>query len=196
MNRSIWQKAAAFAVVMLLGSMGAAVAQQQVGSIYVEASDTEGAAMPGVTVTVTGYGAPRVHVTNANGQARFLSLDPGQYGLSAELEGFSTLEYPSVDVRIGRNTNLELTLSAAVEETITVTSESPLLDERKIQTGTTISSIELEKIPTETAECRECGAGFTRFLSPTKRRSRCGDCMIARRREQSNRSRGPGDGSL
>jgi hypothetical protein len=134
--------------MLLLGATGAVFAQQQVGNIYVEITDNAGAKLPGVTVTVEGYGAPRVQVTNANGQARFLSLDPGQYQMAAELSGFSTLEYPSVDVRIGRNTTLELEMSSAVEETITVTSESPLLDERKIQTGTTISSIELEKIPT------------------------------------------------
>ena len=41
-----------------------------------------------------------------------------------------------------------MTLTQAVEETITVTSESPLLDERKLQQGTTVSQVELEKIPT------------------------------------------------
>ena len=52
------------------------------------------------------------------------------------------------EVRVGRNTTLPLGLTPAVEETITVTSESPLLDERKLQQGTTVSQVELEKIPT------------------------------------------------
>jgi hypothetical protein len=99
-------------------------------------------------VTLSGYGAPRVQVTNAQGEVRFLNLDPGSYQLSSELDGFATVEYPNVGVRVGRNTSLEITMSAAVEETITVTSESPLLDERRISTGTTVSQIELEKIPT------------------------------------------------
>jgi len=53
-----------------------------------------------------------------------------------------------VVVSIGRNTTIEASLSPAVEETITVTSESPLLDERKISQGTSVTQVELEKIPT------------------------------------------------
>ena len=38
-------------------------------------------------------------------------------------------------------------MAASVEDVITVTSESPLLDERRISTSTTVSQAELEKIP-------------------------------------------------
>jgi hypothetical protein len=87
-------------------------------------------------------------VTNAQGQFRFLSLAPGSYSLKAELEGYSTIDYPNIVINVGRNTSIEITLSAAVEDVITVTAESPLLDERRISTGATVNSTELEKIPT------------------------------------------------
>jgi hypothetical protein len=148
MKRSAWQRFAALGFAVLLLGAGAALAQEDTGNVYVVATDTQGAALPGVTVTLEGFGAPRVQVTNAQGQVRFLGLDPGTWSLTAELEGFSTVEYPAIDVRIARNTNLEVTLSEAVEEVITVTSESPLLDERKLSAGTSISQVELEKIPT------------------------------------------------
>ena len=51
-------------------------------------------------------------------------------------------------INIGRNTSIEVKLSPAVEDVITVTAESPLLDERRISTGATVSQTELEKIPT------------------------------------------------
>ena len=51
-------------------------------------------------------------------------------------------------INIGRNTTIEVKLSPAVEDVITVTAESPLLDERRISTGATVSQTELEKIPT------------------------------------------------
>ena len=149
-RRSNWQgalAAAAVAVVLLLGS-GPAAAQQQSGNVVGIVTDSEGSRLPGVTVTLTGAGAPAVQITDARGQFRFPGVPPGRYQLSAQLDGFSGVDYPNVQVNIGRNTALELTLTAAVEETITVTSESPLLDERKIQAGTTVSQIELEKIPT------------------------------------------------
>ncbi len=148
MRQRTLQKLAILGLALLVGVAGTARAQEETGNVYVTVRDTEGAALPGVSVTLSGFGAPRVDVSNAQGEVRFLSLDPGAWNLLAELEGFSTVEYPNISVRVARNTALEVTLSAAVEEVITVTSESPLLDERKLTAGTTISQVELEKIPT------------------------------------------------
>jgi hypothetical protein len=68
--------------------------------------------------------------------------------VTAELEGFSTIEYPRVVVTNGRNTQMEITLSSAFEDVITITEESPLPDERRIDTGAKVTQTELEKIPT------------------------------------------------
>ncbi len=144
-----WRRSVAVAAALLLVTAGMAMAQQTSGNLFVKVVDDQGAALPGVTVTMTGQGAPRVNVTDAQGQVRFLGLAPGGgYQVTAELEGFSTIEYPNLAVGVGKNATIQLQLNAAVEETITVTSESPLLDERKISTGTTVTSVELEKIPT------------------------------------------------
>ena len=135
-------------VLLLVFTSGVAFGQEETGNCYVEVSDNEGNALPGVLVTLTGGGAPRQQVTNAQGQVRFLGLSPDSYQLTASLDGFSTVEYPNVVISVGRNTDIQASLSPAVEETITVTSESPLLDERKVSAGTSISQVELEKIPT------------------------------------------------
>ena len=141
-NRVIWM--VAVALLMATGVQ----AQLQTGNIYGVAVDNQGEPLPGVTVTTSGGGAPAVQVTNEEGQFRFLGLSPGAYNVTAQLEGFSTVEYPDVPVRVGRNVTLEITMTPAVEDVITVTSESPLLDERKLGTGTTVTAVELEKIPT------------------------------------------------
>jgi hypothetical protein len=146
-SNNLWGRIAV-AVLMLLVASGTAFAQLQTGNLYGTVKDDQGAALPGVTVTLTGSGAPQVQVTNAQGQFRFLGLGPGSYSLKAELEGFSTIDYPNISINIGRNTEIEVTLSAAVEDVITVTAESPLLDERRISTGATVNQTELEKIPT------------------------------------------------
>ena len=57
--------------------------------------------LPGAIVTLSGVGAPQVFVTDAQGRFRFLNLSPGRYQLSVALEGFATVEYPSVTVAIG-----------------------------------------------------------------------------------------------
>jgi hypothetical protein len=145
---NLWGRIVAVAALLLLAVGGTAFAQLQTGNLYGTVTDDKGAALPGVTVTLSGQGAPQVQVTNAQGQFRFLGLPPGNADLKAELEGFSTIDYPNIVINIGRNTSIEVKLSPAVEDVITVTAESPLLDERRISTGATVSQTELEKIPT------------------------------------------------
>jgi len=134
--------------VLLLAPAVPAFAQLQTGDLYGTVSDEQGQPLPGVTVTLTGVGAPQVQQTDENGAFRFLNLYPGSYGVKAELQGFSTIDYPDINVRIGGKADLRITLSGAVTETITVTGESPLLDERRVNQGSNVSTVELDKVPT------------------------------------------------
>jgi hypothetical protein len=143
-----WGRLVAFAAVLLVLGSGAAFAQLQTGNLYGKVSDQTGAVLPGVTVTLDTGEAPQVQVTNAQGEFRFLSLAPATYRIKAELQGFSPVEYPHIVINVGRNTSIEVTMNSAVEDVITVTSESPLLDERAIRTGNTVSQNELARIPT------------------------------------------------
>ena len=137
-----------FGVILCLLVVGMASGQNTTGNLYGTIVDESGSALPGVQITVSGIGADRTQFTDASGSFRILALDPGAYDVTAVLDGFGGLSYPDVAIRLGQNTDLPLTLGAALEETITVTSESPLLDERQIRPGTNVSQIELEKIPT------------------------------------------------
>ncbi|MEO8505089.1 MAG: TonB-dependent receptor [Acidobacteriota bacterium] len=125
----------------------AAFAQVQSGNIYGTTKDDKGALLPGASVTLAGSGAPQSTTSDVQGQFRFIGLSPSTYAIKAELQGFSTVDYPNVVVNVGRNTTIELALSAAAEDVITVTAESPILDERKITTGANLSQIELTKVP-------------------------------------------------
>ena len=144
-NRSI--HALGFVALGLVLLLPGALLAQATGNIYVNAVSQDGGSLPGVTVTLTGIGAPRTQITNEQGTARFLGLDPGQYQVSAQLDSFGSVEYPGVSVAVGRNTSISLEMQPAIEDVITVTSESPLLDERRLSSGTQVSQVELEKIP-------------------------------------------------
>ena len=145
MNRRI---VSTFGVILCLLAGGLAFGQSTTGNLYGTVTDESGAPLPGVKVTIAGIGAAREQFTNEQGAFRFLALDPGGYTVTAELDGFGGLEYPDVAIRLGRSTDLPLTITAALEETITVTAESPLLDERKLSAGINVTQVELEKIPT------------------------------------------------
>jgi hypothetical protein len=103
--------------------------------------DGEGAPLPGATVTIEAASLPRpiVQVSNTEGRVRIVALPPGVYSLRVELEGFSTVEIPAVRLTEAQTIETEVTLSTGVEETITVTAESPLLDARRLSTGATVT---------------------------------------------------------
>ena len=123
-------------------------AQQQTGDLYGTVTDEQKQPLPGVTVTLTGVGAPQVQQSDEKGQFRFLNLYPGTYSLRAELEGFSTIERPDLTIKLGGKASIEVTLNGAIKDVITVTGEAPLLDERRITQGTNVSTVELDKVPT------------------------------------------------
>ncbi|PYQ28955.1 MAG: hypothetical protein DMF57_17030, partial [Acidobacteria bacterium] len=63
-------------VLAVLCAVGA-YAQFQTGNIYGKVQAKDGSALPGVTVTLTGVGAPQTTVSDGLGNFRFLSLSPG-----------------------------------------------------------------------------------------------------------------------
>jgi hypothetical protein len=139
----------ALGAVMLVSLLAVSVyAQVQTGNIFGKVQAKDGSVLPGVTVTLTGVGAPQTTVTDETGQFRFINLSPGTYALKSELSGFGTATRQGVSVNLGRNADVTMTLNAAASESITVTAEAPLLDIRKTGTGSDISKVELENVPT------------------------------------------------
>ena len=143
----IWYRAAWAAMLVSLLTVSA-YAQIQSGNIFGTVVGNDGASLPGVTVTLTGVGAPQTTVTDAQGQFRFINLSPGSYTLRAELAGFGNATRSGLTVNIGRNSEVTMTLNPSVSQTITVTAEAPVLDTRRTGTGATITEVELEEVPT------------------------------------------------
>jgi hypothetical protein len=119
------------------------------GNLFGRVVDEQGGVLPGVTVTLKGRVAPQTVTTDARGEFRFLNLSPGTYSVTCALQGFTSLTHESIVVNIGRNTEVTETLKLSpVAATITITSESPLIDTRKVETGSVINQAELTSIPT------------------------------------------------
>jgi hypothetical protein len=149
MGRGRYAHLALATVVLMLALAVPAAAQLQTGDIYGTTVDEQKQPLPGVTVTLTSsVSAPQVQQTSSNGQFRFLKLYPGKYSLKADLQGFSPVEVQEIDVRVGANSEVQVTLSGAIKDVITVTGESPLLDERKTNLGANVGAADLARVPT------------------------------------------------
>jgi hypothetical protein len=122
-------------------------AQLQTGNIYGKVQQKDGAILPGVTVTLTGVGAPQTFITDAQGSFRFINLSPGSYTLAAELEGFGKAVRSGIAVSVGRNADVVLPLNAKFEDTLIVVADANILDTRKAGTGINVTKVELERIP-------------------------------------------------
>ena len=149
-HRESVSRRAAAAAAALFALAGALLAQQTSGNIYGRCVDEQQAVLPGVSVTLEGGGAPQTAFTDAKGEFHFLSLAPGvDYAVTAALQGFSTVRREHVAVTLGKNTEVTIPMSlSSVAAAVTVSSETPLLDTRKNETGHTFTQTELSTIPT------------------------------------------------
>src|SRR2546428_3440562 len=147
MKRCLTIKAVLVAALCFALCAVSGYAQFQTGNIYGKVQAKDGSVLPGVTVTLTGVGAPQQTVTGPLGEFRFISLSPGTYSLKAELAGYGTATRSGIGVRVGANSDVTMTLNPSVTESITVTAEAPLLDTRKTGSSTNVARVELEKIP-------------------------------------------------
>ncbi len=137
------------ALVALCLALSALPASAQVftGRIDVTVKDSTGAVLPGVTVELSGIANART-VTDARGEARFLNLAPGRYGVSAKLSGFNDYMNNSVPVGAGSIVPLTVTLTVGgVAATVTVQAETPVIETRRQVVATNVSLDELQNIP-------------------------------------------------
>ena len=127
-----------------------ALAQDFRGSILGTVTDTTGAVLPGVTITVTNTetSVSQTLVTDARGAYQALYLNPGKYAVTAQLSGFKKIVRPSTDVRIGDALRIDIVLEAGgVNETVSVVAESPLLN-------TSSASAARRSTPSRSPNCR------------------------------------------
>jgi hypothetical protein len=134
--RRIFRRSVGSLMPFILVAMAASVhAQILRGRIVGTVRDESGAVVPGVTITLTSPalpGGPSTAVTDAKGEYRLTELTPGVYALHAELSGFAT--YQEDGLRVGANATLERHVRlrvAAVEETISVSGATPIVDARQ-----------------------------------------------------------------
>jgi hypothetical protein len=150
------QRQACFAAlyVMLLVLTGSHVVWGQTASsstIHGTVSDESGAALPGVTVTIT---SPALQVgltskvTEPDGTYRFGDLPVGTYKVTFELTGFKTFVRDEVRLPIGFVARIDAEMPIGnLEETITVSGAAPVVDLTTTTTSVNLTRDTLEAVP-------------------------------------------------
>ena len=148
---------ALLAALALVVGGSSAWAQSQTGEIFGKVTDASGAVLPGVTVTLTGPSLlqPQVAATSESGTFQFPRLNVGTYNVKFELPGFKTVIKEGIQVTVDFSANVSTQLSvSSVQETVTVTGESPIVDTK--QTGTK-QTFTLEQLQQHSVGARSVG---------------------------------------
>ena len=136
--------------ITLLSLAAPTFAQEFRGRINGTVTDNTGAVLPGVTVTASSPALiqPQVQVTGADGAYRFLALPPGVYEISFELGGFNAIKREGIRVVINQTLTVDMQMQVAtLQETVTVTGQSPIVDSSTTTLGTNFTKELLTEIP-------------------------------------------------
>jgi hypothetical protein len=122
------------------------------GSIAGVVRDMTGAVLPGVTVEAASPALiekTRTAVTYQQGNYKIVDLRPGVYSVGFGLTGFSSVRREGIELTTGftATVNAEMRVGS-VEETITVSGASPVVDTQNIRTQSVFSRETLDALPT------------------------------------------------
>ncbi|HJU42940.1 MAG TPA: TonB-dependent receptor, partial [Vicinamibacterales bacterium] len=138
------------AIVLLASAASASAQPAQTGTIAGTVEDSQGAVVPGVTVTATSLdrGFERFTVTDENGRYVLPAMPIGRYRVVATLQGFETAQAADNLVETEKTTNVPFTLRVgAITDTIQVIGDTPLVDPTTATVSTSLRREEFDKLP-------------------------------------------------
>ena len=139
---------ACFATFLLVA---AAPAVAQDSGIAGAVNDNTGGVLPGVTVEAASPAlieGSRLAVTDAQGRYAFTALRPGVYNVTFSLTGFTSVVREGIELTAGFTAPVNVELGVgALEETITVSGQSPVIDVQRVQELTVVTNDVLNALP-------------------------------------------------
>jgi len=152
LTRTISRALGALAIVATFGlAPAAAQTGQTFGELVGKVTDDQGGVLPGVTVTLSGpaaMGTPTA-VSNEQGRYRFPAVNSGTYTLKFELAGFAPLLREGIVVPVRQTITVDAAMKlASLQETVTVSGQSPTVDVENTKVGARLSQEILTAVPT------------------------------------------------
>ena len=142
-------------VVAVLCLLPSALGQSTAGRIVGRVSDSTGAVVSGVTVTLTNQatGVSRSAKTNDTGDYNFVEVTPGNYRAEYVQQGFKKELRSNVVLEINQVLTLNATLQpGGSQETVDVSSEAPLVDTTSTQLGAVVGERAVTELPLNTRD--------------------------------------------
>jgi hypothetical protein len=142
-----------FLLALLVAVVPTATAQNVNSRLTGTAKDAQGAVLPGVTVTATSSAliGSQTATTGANGTYQFPSLPPGTYVLTFELSGFQTYKRDNIVLALSQTLTVDSAMQlASLQESVTVTASSPVVDTHSTAVGSTLDTAKLVGVPSST----------------------------------------------
>jgi hypothetical protein len=137
---------------LLLCSTMSSAQGTSTGTIAGTAKDASGAVLPGVTVEASSAALiekSRTTVTDDKGEYKIIELRPGTYTVTFTLTGFNTFKRDGLELSPNFTATINATLGVgAIQETVTVSGSSPLVDTQNVSQQRTISKELLDAVPT------------------------------------------------
>jgi hypothetical protein len=147
--------------VLLLLLWPALASAQQASGIAGVVTDASGGVLPGVTVEASSPALiekVRTVITDGEGRYNVVDLRPGSYTVTFTLPGFTTVRREGIALTAGftATVNAEMRVGA-LEETITVTGVSPLVDTQNTRQQVVVSREVLTALPSSTVTLSNIG---------------------------------------
>ena len=139
-----------YMAAMLALTASAVVAQILYGSVVGVVKDPQGGFVPGATVTIIHKETNLTKETVTDGEGAFTVTNvlPGPYDVKVTLQGFREAVRADVPVSVGQISRVTVTLAVgSVSETVTVVSNTQLLQTDKADVSTELKSQELTSMP-------------------------------------------------
>jgi outer membrane receptor protein involved in Fe transport len=140
-------------LAMLTAFAAPARAQMDQGHLTGTVTDSQGGVLPGVTVTISSPAlmGVRTAVSGADGKYNVGPIPAGVYQVTFELSGFQSAKRTNIVLGLGQTLNVDGQLQvASLQESVTVTAESPVVDMQSTKVGTDFTAEKLTGVPTAT----------------------------------------------
>lgn len=140
----------ALAVLVTVNACFPVSAQVLYGSLIGNVTDPNGAVVPGAEAVATNQntGVAKTTKTDSEGGYQFIDLQPGTYTLKVSFSGFKTFERQNIPVALNNITRTDVALEVGnIQEAVTVTAETPILQTDRAETRSEIGSVELQNLP-------------------------------------------------